>query len=364
MEPERTLQQEAPVDAGAAPRLFAIGGACLALVVAIVTTVLDAHEVTSWPLELAALGVLVVAGLIAARATSPFRGPFRVRSHAIVLSLALVAFLLDELAQLGANDRLHDDWGLVAVPIFLFVIAQVRPAREVLVGGIAATLVVGWAAVLVSPFLLVQVPPLSRAMIGMTSIIAPACAAAAFTGAAVRRLRGAPAIEPGVSPVSDAVRLSVQQETIARLEAEVVPLLRQVVASGAVTETDGRRARTLADGLRGALVTELNRDWLSEAGFQVSDPQGYADRLSARQRTAIRGILAALPLLDPDHPGTAKIVGQDFDGVLELAVPMQRRPSRGLLAPSMTVLRTLFSRVEMRVDQHAAVLVLEFRIGG
>jgi hypothetical protein len=160
------------------------------------------------------------------------------------------------------------------------------------------------------------------------------------------------------------VRLSVQQESIARLEAEVVPLLSEVIAAGTVTEEDGRRARALATELRVALVSELNRDWLSEAGFQVSDPQGYADRLSARQRTAIRSALAALPLLDPEHPGTAKIIGQDLDGVLELAVPVQRRPPRALLAPMMVVLRTRFTGAEMRVDEHAAVLALEFRIGG
>ncbi|MDQ1512228.1 MAG: hypothetical protein QOC59_70 [Microbacteriaceae bacterium] len=364
MELEPTLQQRAPLDAGESPRLFALGGGCLAVSAAIAMTAQHPDQVTGWPFEVAAIVVLALAGVAATFATSSFRAPFRMRSHLLVLVLAVAAFLLDELAQLGTNTVIHDDWGLVAIPIFLFVVAQVRPAREVLLGGLAATAVVGWTAVLVSPFLVVQVGPFARASVAMTSILAPACAAAAFTGAALRRLGARRTTAAGISPIPQAVRLSVQQESIARLEAEVVPLLNDVIAAGTLTEDDSRRARALATGLRVALVSELNRDWLSEAGFRVSDPQGYADRLSARQRTAIRSALAALPLLDPERPGTAKIIGQDLDGVLELAVPVQRRPPRALLAPVIMVLRTRFTRAEMRVDEHAAVLVLDFRIGG
>jgi hypothetical protein len=281
----------------------------------------------------------------------------------LVLALALASFLLDELAQLGANTIVHDDWGLVVVPVFLFVVAQVRPAREVLISGLVATLVVGWTAALVSPFVGVQVAPFARASVAMTSILAPACAAAAFTAAALRRLQAEPAVRRPNQSVTDAVRLSVRQETIARLEAEVVPLLKAVVAADSLTEEGTRRARDLARGLRVALVSDLGRDWLGEAGFQVTDPQGYADRMSAEQRTAIRSTLAALPLLDTEHPGTAKIVGQDLGAVLELALPVHRRPPRSVLSPLMPLLRTVFSRLEVRVDQHAAVLVLEFSVG-
>lgn len=363
MELEPTIQQRAPLEAGDSPRLFAVGGAALALVAAITRTALQPEEVSVWALEIGAIAVLALAGVVTARTASPFRAPFRMRSHVLVLTLVVAAFVLDEVAQLGTNTLIHDDWGMVAIPVFLFVIAQLRPAREVLIGGLAATFAVGWTAVLVSPFLAVQVAPFARASVAMTSIVAPACAAAAFTAAAVRRL-GAHRAAAWDSPIPQAVQLSVQQESIARLEAEVVPLLNDIVAAATVSEEDTRRARALATDLRVALVSELSRDWLSEVGFRVSDPQGYAERLSAGQRTAIRSALAALPLLDPERPGTAKIVGQDLDGMLELAMPVQRRPPRALLAPVMAVLRTRFTRAEMRVDEHAAVLLVDFRIGG
>lgn len=362
MELESTLQQQAPLDAGDSSRLFALGGTVLALIVAVAVTALEADQVLSWPFEIAAIGVLAIAGATATIAASPFRAPFRLGSHVVVMVLVLAAFLLDEMAQLGSNTSVHDDWGLITIPIFLFVLAQVRPAREVLISGLAATLVVGWAGLLLSPFVSVQVTALARASIAMTSIAAPACAAAAFTAAAVRRLRVQGDPRDGRSSVADAVRLSVQQETIARLEAEVVPLFNEIVAAGTLTEADGERARALATSLRGALVSELSRDWLNEAGFQVTDPQGYAERMGQEQRTAIRSTLRTLPLLDPERPGTAKIVGQDLDAVLELALPVQRRPPRAVLAPMMPVLRTVFAHVEVRVDAHAVVLVLEFHV--
>lgn len=356
---EATLQQQDPLDAGESARLFAIGGGCLALLAAIGMTAIGADEVRDWSFEVAAIVVVALTGVVATVTASPFRGPFRLRSHVLVLGLSLLAFLLDELAQLGSNDLVHDDWGLVTVPIFLFVVAGMRPAREVLLGGLVAALVVGATAAVVSPFVTMQVSPFTRASVAMTSVVAPACAAAAFARAALARLLRASAARAGIATVDDVVRLSVQQETIARLEAEVVPLMSEILAGDALTDGDGRRARALATGLRTALLADLRRDWLSEAGFVVTDRQGYVERMSPEQRTAVRGLVGALPLLDPTRPGTAVVVGQDLEAVLELTVPVSARPARSVLAPLLPVLRSVFPHVDLRSDEHAVVLVAE-----
>jgi hypothetical protein len=356
---EPTLQQQDPLDAGESARLFAIGGGCLALLAAVAMTAIEADQVSSWPLEIGAILVLALTGVVATVTASPFRGPFRMRSHVMVGGLSLVAFLLDELAQLGSNGVVHDDWGLVTVPIFLFVVAGMRPALEVLLGGLVAALVVGATAAIVSPFVTLQVSPFTRASIAMTSVVAPACAAAAFGRAALARLLRTPTPPNGIATVDEMVRLSVQQDTIARLEAEVVPLMSDILASDALTESDGRRARALATGLRTALLADLRRDWLSETGFVVTDRQGYIERMSPDQRTAVRGLVSALPLLDPARPGTATVVGQDLEAVLELTVPVRARPPRSVLAPLLPVLRSVFGHVDLRSDEHAVVLVAE-----
>lgn len=356
---ERTLQQQDPLDAGESARLFAFGGGCLALLAAVGMTAVGAEEVANWSLEIAAILIVALTGVVATVTSSPFRGPFRLRSHVLVTGLSLLAFLLDELAQLGSNDLVHDDWGLVTVPIFLFVVAAMRPAQEVLVGGLVAALVVGATAAVVSPFVTLQVSPFTRASIAMTSIVAPAAASAAFARAALARLLRASAQRTGIPTVDQVVRLTVQQETIARMEAEVVPLLEDILAAGALTDGDGRRARALATGLRTAVLADLRRDWLSEAGFVVTDRQGYVERMSPEQRTAVRGLVGAVPLLDPARPGTAVVVGQDLEAVLELTLPVGSRPPRSVIAPLLPVLRSVFPHVDLRSDDHAVVLVAE-----
>ncbi len=362
MAPEATLQQQDPLDAGESARLFAIGGGSLAMISAVGITAIEADQVSNWAFEVAAIVVLLLACVVATVATSPFRAPFQARSHVLVLGLGLVAFFLDEWAQLGRNAIIHDDWGLVAVPILVFVMAQVRPAQEVLAGGLVATLFVGTVAAIVSPYVELQLSPFTRGTVAMTSILGPACAAAAFARSALRRLLAGPRPRAGLSTVDDVVRLSVQQEAIARLEAEVVPLLGEIVASNTLSEADGRRARAIATGLRTAIVADLRRDWLTEAGLAVTDRQGYVERMSPEQRTAIRSLLAAVPLLDPDHPGTVVVVGQDLEAVVELTVPVQHRPVRTRIAPMIPVLRTVFGHVDLRTDEHAVVLVAEMRV--
>jgi hypothetical protein len=154
----------------------------------------------------------------------------------------------------------------------------------------------------------------------------------------------------------------VQQEAIARLEAEAIPLLTTVAAAGSVTSAQADRARAIMAELRAALIADLARGWLVEAGFGVDDPDGYAERMTPEQRTALRTTVASLPLADFERPGTASAQGQDREATLVLDLPVAARPRRNRVAPLVPLLRTAFARADVRIDDHHVQVRVDFSV--
>ncbi|WP_375400886.1 hypothetical protein [uncultured Amnibacterium sp.] len=359
---EATLQQQHPIDSVGFTRLFAIGAAILSSVIAMLTTAAEAEQVANWPLEIGAIVLLCGTGVYFARAASPFRAPFHRQSAVIVMSLTVIAFVLDETAQLGQNRVLHDDWGLVVIPFYLFVIASLRPVRDVVVAGAIASAVVVIVAVVASPFISTQTVPLARALVGVASLVPATLGAAVFARVVMQKLTHDPVADARPVVERSSVRLSVQQENIALLDAGVVPLITDVLAAGSLTAADSRRARQLAKNLRATMVADLSRDWLQEAGLTVDDPQNYADRMTPEQRTTLRGVINAMPLKSRTHPGTVTITGQDFNAVIEMRLPLNRRPSGPRLAPAVVMLRTVFPRAEYRLNGSDLTVVADFHV--
>ncbi|GAA2750698.1 hypothetical protein [Amnibacterium kyonggiense] len=353
-----SLAAREPLLLGAPAPVLAGGGAALAVATAVAETVLGRAQVASWPVEAAALAVLVAAGVVVVVQASPFRAPFRARSHVAVLGLVLAAAVLDELAQIGRDVLIHDDWGLVVVPVFLLVLATLRPPREVLTGGLAAVAVVAATVLALSPFLAGPLPAPARVGIAVTQVLPPALAAAALARTTLRALVGRRAPAPETPDPT----LSVQQEAVARLEAEAIPLLTAVAAAGAATAGQADRARAIMAELRAALVADLARGWLAEAGFAVDDPDGYGERMTAEQRTALRTTVASLPLADFERPGTASARGQDREAVLVLDLPVAARPRRTRVAPLVPLLRTAFGRADVRIDDERVVVEVGFSV--
>lgn len=362
LEHEATLQQQHPIDSVGFTRLFAIGAAILSAVIAVVSTAAEADQVANLPLEIGAILLLCGTGAYFARATSPFRAPFRRPTAIIVMSLTVAAFVLDEAAQLGQNRVIHDDWGLVVIPFYLFVMASLRPVREVVAAGVICSAIVAIVAAAASPFLSTQTIPLARALVGVSSLVPATVGAAVFARRAMQKLAHAPAVAARPPVERNSVRLSVQQEHIALLDAGVVPLFNEVLAAGTLTAADSRRARQLAKNLRATMVADLSRDWLQEAGLTVDDPQNYADRMTPEQRTTLRGVINAMPLKSRSNPGSVTITGQDFNAVIEMRLPLQRRPSGPRLAPAVVMLRTVFPRAEYRLDGTDLTVVADFHV--
>lgn len=359
---EATLQQQQPIDSVGFTRLFAMGAAILSSLIAIVTTGGEAEQVANWPLEIGAIALLCATGAYFVWAASPFRAPFRRQTAAIIMASTVICFVLDESAQLGHNRVIHDDWGLVVIPFYLFVMASLRPVSEVVVAGVIGSALVAVVAVAASPFVSTQTSPTARALVAVSSLIPATVGAAVFARQSMRSVAAArsTAAQPAVE--RDSMRLSVQQENVAQLDAGVVPLIAEVLAAGSLTAADSRRARQLAKSLRATLVADLSRDWLQEAGLTVSDPQNYADRMTPEQRTTLRGVINAMPLKSRTNPGTVQITGQDLDAVIEMRLPLHRRPTGPRLAPAVVMLRTVFRRAEYRFDGTDLTVVADFHV--
>jgi hypothetical protein len=355
---EGTLQQRDPLGASGATQVFAVGTAVVTLSLAVGITALTAGQVGRWPVEVAALLVLAGAAALHVRLTSPFLAPFGRAAFAVVLTLVVLAFVLDEAAQLGRNEIVHDDWGPVVIGLYLAVLAGVRPARDLLVGGLAATGVAAAVTVAASPFVLVSTNGTARALVVLAMIAPAAIGGTVFAHTAVRLLPAGG--RPGVAVAEDAVRRSVQQDQVRALEADVVPFLRRLLAEDAVAPADAEHARRVGAGIRAALLTDLRRGWLGELGLAVDDPRGYADRMRPEQRTAVAGLLAALPLADAAAAGSATLRGQDYEGALTLRADLAGRPDRALLAPRVLLLRTVFSSVRYEVEGSTVVVRCTF----
>ena len=350
-----SLAEQDPLLLGAPAPVFAGGGAVLALAAAAAEIALARGQISSWALEAVALASLAAAGVLVVVLANPFRAPFRAPSHVVVLGLVLLAVVLDEAAQAGRNAALHDDWGLAVVPVFLLVLAILRPPREVLVGGLVAVGVVVGTVLLLSSTT-APISPGARAAVALTQVLPPAVAVAALAWTTTRRLAVLPP-DPAIVPQADPA-LTVRQESVAQLEAAAIPLLTVIASSGAISEEQATRAREIAAELRTVLVAGLARGWLVEAGFVVDDPDEYAERLTPAQRSALRTTVASLPLADFERPGAVTVRGQDRSASLVLALPVAVKPRRSRVAPLIPLLRSAFPRAHVRIGaERVQVLV-------
>lgn len=358
MDREATLQQEGPVDSVGLTRPFAIANLIGTVLIAILLTVVQASQIHAWPAAVAGVGVLALAGWVYLRAASPFRAPVRRPTFVLVLVLLLVAIVLDDVARLGSLSAPGPvslgGWAVAVVPLSLFVLAQVRPALELLIGGAALCAGMATTAIALSPTL-DRHSPLSIALSTLITAVPATIAMAAFVHITVRAIRAVSTVDREAWAQS-----TEQRET--QWERDVVKLLREVVESGKVTSGTGSRAKGIATTLRSRLAVDQDRDWISELGIAVEDDEGYGERMALPQRITMRGLLAALPVTGPSDPGRARISGQDLDAVLELDLPITRRPDSSHLGPAVLMLRTAFPGARFRVDDNRVRLTAEFSV--
>ena len=340
-----TLARREPLIIGASAPLLCAAAAALAVATAALGAIVGGSG-TDWRAEGPALALLLAAGALLVVAAGPFLAPFRARVHGLVLALLLLALLLDEVAR-ASGPGVPGSTVLIAVLLFQLPLAVLRPPVHVLIGGVVLALVLAGGALA-----LARDGDGAAAAAVLVAALAPTVAAWVFGRVALGRLSSSPA-----DPVPDGgVDLSVQQEAIARLEAEAVPLIDRVIAEDRLSADDAARARSIAAALRIALLADLARGWLAEAGVLADDPDGSAEAMTAEQRTALRTVFAALPLADPARPGSARISSQDLDVEAVLTLPLADRPTRAGIAPLIPLLRAAFVHADLRVEGDAVVL--------
>jgi hypothetical protein len=382
-EPEATAQQYDPLGAlGARPLATVIEVAAIlwALVVS-----LFFRDVTGSP-TLSALTVLLVAasaGVVIA-GTHPFRAPFPRAAFVVHMALLSCAAVSSVAAQWGPDKHIWNDFMPVVLGIGVLVLAPYRPWQDLLIGGFAASAVVGisWgvaqsrfplgAPVLVEVCLAVGPP--------VVLTVASAVFARTFVGLAERvQIRaGSYSVERAER---DGIDRSVQEDRVTILARDVVPFFGELRSQTTLTDADRDRARAIADDIRRVMVAEADRTWLAQAmdaavadrvgtesvdrpQANLDDPDGLVRGMDADQRTVVRTIVRAIMEAPTVDPAGVRIVvrrygPQDGAGVqirLSARVADSDIGVRRTFDPYLAVLRGTFRDLEVAIRPSALAL--------
>ena len=283
---------------GVTARLLVYAACALVPVLAIVTTLASAREISNPVFSVLALIVIVVACAFYVRATSPFRAPFSLGSHAIVCLLALLAVVLDALGQAGSNSLVRDDWAPIAIAALSVTFGSYRPPWEIL--ACAVVTAIGVAAVVFagSASYAADVPPVLFAALAAMPVLAAGLAAAAISRSLVLDLRAWRS--DGSTP--DNLRPSgagvVLESTVvhhrALAEQGALPFLQSIVDSSEITEADAAHARELAHELRALMILDNEQSWVTRLVTGAGDPQRLSDGMDPDQRGCLRAIVTHL----------------------------------------------------------------------
>ncbi|MFF1633437.1 hypothetical protein [Leifsonia sp. NPDC058248] len=359
----------------------------VALAYAVYSTITHLGEIVDVPLAWSAVGLLVLAGVVYSLRTLPGLTPFGRWSHLSVVGVTVVAAVLFSASMWGHNERIQDDWGQIAVAVFLTTMALYRPNSEVIVVAAAAGVVLGLVAAFQAPFLTISNEPLVYATVAATPIVALALGGCGYawtmTGETLSWREVARAGQARLEPeLRETARRMVNQETITTLNEATVPFLADLLRRGDLTQADAARARILALALRTASVAAVDRSWLGEmlahllaprgeearaahAVARVSDPDRLERVLSDDQRAivgAIVGTLAKLPGLDPATVRIAATNPSHPSFALTCRITETRRRLRRELVPFLSALRSVGMAASLRVSN--GVLTLRFSYPG
>ena len=272
--------------------------AAFVLCYSVIATVMQQDQISN-PL-LAGLAVVAMAGAacILAVATQPAYSPFGARTHYLLLSLAVVGYILEQLSRWGSNLLVQDDFGPAGIGLMLLALAPYRPWREILASGTVAALVAVAVILPQAPSFQIDVPVVVFAVVAVVQILAPTAAGAAYSRRVVKSIlawqkEARRAILARTEEARGQVARAVVEQQITALKSGVIPFLSGVLDRGTLTAVDIARAGQLAADVRRALVAEVDRTWL--------------DSVAARERATLaeRGTPGLLVVADPEHRATA-----------------------------------------------------------
>jgi hypothetical protein len=374
---ERAFQQLDPLGAHIGRPMTVVAGATIPIY-AVVGTGVNAADITSLPLAVAALVAITAAGILLLLATSPLRAPFTVVSHGLVLGLAITAYVLSAMSMWDSNRLIRDDWGPIAIGFVLLAISQYRPPSEIAKAGLFTALFAGVVALLQVHSLQTIAPPIVFSLITMMPILALSLASAFFGQELIGGLeRWRSQIAPSVTSIAedngDWIARSVQQDRVTILNQDVVPFFSHVLGTGAVGDVERARAREIANAVRAVMVAEVDRSWLDMIVAQLpgaptamlSDPDRLAQAMSTEQRTGLRALLVAAYASARVAPDSLSLTIRAEQGRARVVIAADLVATEGSprseFGPYLAVMRITFP--DLKVEMSSAALTVRFSYG-
>lgn len=291
-----------PIGATAAWGLAPLVGA-MSVGYAVVQSVINRNEIVSPVFAVAAICLLVAAGIALSVVAHPTVGRLSAGGAAVIVGVAVAAAVLSALSTWGHNRLVQDDWGQIGVALILFGLLWLRPPWEIIVFGVFGALVVGLLAAAQHTSLLIVNTPYVYAVVAATPVLVLSCVAATV-GAIIARFstewtassaRGMRALEPEFRMLEqDALRRAQLEE----LRQATLPLLASISERGTITQCDIDTATAVSARLREHALEQLRVTWvdrlLADTRIDqqgVHDPERLLSHMPPRERAALSAFL-------------------------------------------------------------------------
>ncbi|MGH1547726.1 hypothetical protein ACRAWB_00505 [Leifsonia poae] len=374
---ERTPQRLDPLGAQSAWLLIPLLGA-VAVGYAVFSSIRHAGQFRDLGLDILAIGVLLIAVIVASIRSHPGFAPFGRWSHFSIIAVVLTAACLSTASLWGHNQRIQDDWGQIAVALLLVAMPLYRPIGEVAGSAVVSAVVLGGLAA-AQHSLVISNSPLVYATVAATPILALAAGGAGYawtmTGETLRwrelAREGQARLDGELRQAADRM---IAQERMTALNAEAVPFLTDLLRRKEIAPADVERARVLADHIRGMSVRAVGRTWLADtlslalgprlaasgrardghptAAERVDDPDRLERVLTSDQRAIVGALIATvsgLPGLDPDSLRISASTPDRSTFLLSAQVDEPRAELRRELLPFVSALNATAMDATMRI---------------
>jgi len=374
---ERTPQRLDPLGAQSAWLLVPLLGT-VAVGYAVFSSIRHAGQFRDVGLDILAIGVLLIAVVVASIRSHPGFAPFGRWSHFSIIAVAVTAACLSTASMWGRNERIQDDWGQIAVALLLVVMPLYRPIGEVAGSAVVSAVVLGGLAA-AQHSLVIANSPVVYATVAATPILALAAGGAGYAWTMTgETLRWRELARQGQARLDGELRQAAErmiaQERMTALNAEAVPFLTDLLRRQEIAPGDVERARVLADRLRGMSVRAVGRTWLADtlslalgprlaatgrardehptASDRVDDPDRLERVLTTDQRAIVGALIAtvsALPGLDPDSVRISARTPDRPSFLLHAQIDAPRGELRRELLPFVSALNATAMDATMRI---------------
>lgn len=376
---ERTLQRMDPMSTLSAPRTVAVAGAVI-LVYIVAAVLVDVDEIVRPLTVVLSVVVYAIAVFVVVRAADPFHAPVTRRVLFGAVALAVGAHALYLRGTWEANPFVEDDWGPLAIGALCVMFAALRPAREIVLAGVLASI----------PLLLLTLGRAQELVYGdavgvlvvvtVAPVLCLSIATGVFTSDATRRMSAwradlADEWERRSDSDREGILRQVQQDRAGILRERVVPFFGDLLERDRIGESDRHTAAEIARQVREVMLVDIERSWLEAVVLStakrmdartVDDPHRLAALMTPDRRAALRALVVAAMA----HPGVheeglrialRRAQRDDVEVVVHAALDAVAPSTWSDLKPYVVVVGGVFD--QLRVTRGSTALTLKFSYG-